>query len=76
MAHRVQTFTVGALQSIQLIDPLDQDMSGALIFATTQAPGSDVGVDIAVAWGQDPERSLVAMGRRSISGPSFCRCPN
>ena len=55
------TFEVGRLESLQLVDPNDNDMSGALIFAT-DGPGSDVGVDIAVAWGQDPEKSFSGDG--------------
>ncbi|MGK7882951.1 MAG: hypothetical protein AB4060_23045, partial [Crocosphaera sp.] len=50
-----QTFdNVGALESIKITDPIDKDMTGAIIFATDIDGDLGKPVDIAVAWGQDP----------------------
>ncbi len=51
---RVQTFEVDRLDSLRLIDSVDQNMSGAIITAE-DIDGEPV--DIAVAWGQDPRLS-------------------
>ena len=56
------TVSMTALQSIKIVDETmfysgaenDEDMSGALIYAKDSSGNP---VDIAVAWGQDPERS-------------------
>ncbi|MDJ0730787.1 MAG: hypothetical protein QNJ33_12415, partial [Crocosphaera sp.] len=45
---------ISALQGIKIIDPNDQDMTGALIYATDTSGNLANPVDIAVAWGQDP----------------------
>jgi uncharacterized repeat protein (TIGR01451 family) len=51
-------FSMKALQSIRVSDPKDKDMSGASIFAVKNGTGVDgPPVDIAVAWGQDPQVS-------------------
>jgi uncharacterized repeat protein (TIGR01451 family) len=51
-------FSVKAMESIRVRDPRDKDMSGASIFAVQSGTGlSGPPVDIAVAWGQDPEVS-------------------
>ena len=51
-------YTVKALASIGVRDPKDKDMSGASIFAVKNGTGvNGPPVDIAVAWGQDPEAS-------------------
>jgi uncharacterized repeat protein (TIGR01451 family) len=48
-------YTVKALASIRVSDPIDKDMSGASIFAVKPGTGRNgQPVDIAVAWGQDP----------------------
>lgn len=47
------TFSAEALESIQITDPNDNDMSGALI---TSLDSDGEPVNIAVAWGQDPSR--------------------
>jgi uncharacterized repeat protein (TIGR01451 family) len=53
-----QTFdNISALQGIKIIDPTDQDMTGALIYATDTTGNLANPVDIAVAWGQDPART-------------------
>ena len=49
------TFDVDELEALRLIDPNDQDMTGALVFATDSNGDT---VDIAVAWGQDPSLSF------------------
>lgn len=57
------TRSLSALASLKVLDDSsvfsgaqnDQDMTGAIIFATD---GSGAPVDIAVAWGQDPARSF------------------
>ncbi|WP_421722951.1 DUF7507 domain-containing protein [Bauldia sp.] len=55
----VQTFDLNALESLQLIDPNDQDMSGALITAVSNEPDTlGEPVNIAVAWGQNPALSF------------------
>ena len=47
-----------ALSSTRFTDSFDTDMSGAVLFATEQDSGpSGPPVDIAAAWGQDPEIS-------------------
>jgi uncharacterized repeat protein (TIGR01451 family) len=49
---------VGFLQSQIIDDTSDQDMSGAIIFATKPNTGvAGTPVNIAAAWGQDPKRS-------------------
>jgi hypothetical protein len=45
-----------ALSSTKLIDPVDQDMTGAIVYTLNEA-GDGPGANIAVAWGQDPTRS-------------------
>jgi uncharacterized repeat protein (TIGR01451 family) len=51
-------FSVKALESIRVRDPFDKDMSGASIFAVKNGTGvRGPPVDIAVAWGQDPQVS-------------------
>jgi uncharacterized repeat protein (TIGR01451 family) len=54
-----QKIALKALQSVKIADPTDQDMSGAVIWATVpnSGPTGDP-VDIAAAWGQDPAVSL------------------
>jgi uncharacterized repeat protein (TIGR01451 family) len=57
----LSNFTVKALASIRLSDPVDKDMSGASIFATKPGTGKNgQPVDIAVAWGQDPVLAVAA----------------
>jgi uncharacterized repeat protein (TIGR01451 family) len=47
------------LQSARLRDPVDTDMSGAIIFATKPGTGpTGIPVDIVTAWGQDPSVSI------------------
>jgi uncharacterized repeat protein (TIGR01451 family) len=51
-------FEVNYLNSQVIHDDNDQDMSGAVIFATKRGSGPDgPQVNFAAAWGQDPERS-------------------
>jgi uncharacterized repeat protein (TIGR01451 family) len=51
-------FPVLELRSYKIQDTNDKDMSGALIFATRTGTGRfGPGVDIAAAWGQDPDVS-------------------
>jgi uncharacterized repeat protein (TIGR01451 family) len=62
--NRTKFANIRALSSNKFVD-VDQDMSGALIFATK--PGTGIGgapVDIAAAWGQDPS---VSRDMQSIS---------
>lgn len=45
---------------MKLVDKADSDMSGAVIFATKPGTGtSGTPVDIAAAWGQNPDVSLL-----------------
>ena len=48
------SFDLDRLESVRVSDPTDNNMSGAIIWAVDQATGNDT-VDIAVAYGQDPE---------------------
>lgn len=58
-------YKISQLRSYKITDPKDDDMSGALIYATKRGSGkSGQGVDIAAAWGQDPD---VSESRQSIS---------
>jgi hypothetical protein len=51
--------SVGFLESTKLIDSADNDMSGATIFAVKRGdPATGRPVDIAVAWGQNPDNSF------------------
>jgi uncharacterized repeat protein (TIGR01451 family) len=51
-------FEIKELRSYKVTDPNDKDMSGALLFATKPGTGRfGPGVDIASAWGQDPDVS-------------------
>jgi hypothetical protein len=45
-----------ALSSTKLVDPVDQDMTGAIVYTLNEA-GNGPGANIVVAWGQDPARS-------------------
>lgn len=55
--------TLKALQGIRIGDPRDDDMSGAIIFATEPGTGpTGPGVGIAAAWGQDPSVSYQYQG--------------
>jgi len=51
-------FPTNQLISMRFTDPIDTDMSGAVIFATQPGTGwAGPPVDIAAAWGQDPSVS-------------------
>ncbi|MEM7033659.1 MAG: hypothetical protein AAF629_29190 [Chloroflexota bacterium] len=53
-----QTFdNVDQLEAILITDVSDNDMTGALIYATDQTGSLNNPVNIAVAWGQDPGRT-------------------
>lgn len=53
------TTDVNTLASTDLVDPNDDDMSGAIVWAVAQGESctSSQIVPIAIAWGQDPFRS-------------------
>ena len=57
-----------ALQSFKITDSSDQDMTGALIYATDTSGILSNPVDIAVAWGQDPASTSTSstVQRRSL----------
>jgi hypothetical protein len=52
-----RTIPASALDSVKIVDTADEDMTGALIFARDALNTEGTQVNIAVAWGQDPERS-------------------
>ena len=52
--------SVKQFTSMRLVDKSDSDMSGAVIFATVPGTGtSGTPVNLAAAWGQNPDVSLM-----------------
>ena len=55
-----KVFPTQQLVSRKLVDKSDSDMSGAVIFATVPGTGtSGTPVNLAAAWGQNPDVSLM-----------------
>jgi uncharacterized repeat protein (TIGR01451 family) len=53
-----KTYQVNYLDSQVILDKIDKDMSGAIIFATKSGSGpTGTPVNFAAAWGQDPDKS-------------------
>ena len=62
------TYTVGYLRSVVLKDTSDNDMTGALIFATAKGSGpTGTPVNIAAAWGQNAQFVLLTADDQSHS---------
>ena len=58
--------SVKQFTSMRLVDKSDSDMSGAVIFATVPGTGtSGTPVNLAAAWGQNPDVSLKVSHRAS-----------